>query len=83
MLVSLVMSVIVTAAVFVLANVEVTASSRLYMRVICWVLSGASAGAFAYVALSLVIVANLLWDAFKREEQDIAEDNSPQYPSRE
>lgn len=82
-LAALVMSVIVTTAVFVLANLEVTSSSPLYWRVIVWVLSGAGAGAFAYVSLSLVIVANLLWDAFKREEQDITEGNSPQFPSHE
>ncbi|MHA7190520.1 hypothetical protein ACX80N_09555 [Arthrobacter sp. MDT2-16] len=78
-LVSLVMSVVVTAAVFVLANLNLTCVS-LYVHLIAWILSATSAACFAYVALSLIIVANLLWDAFEREEQDIAEQNSSQYP---
>lgn len=81
-LVSLIMSVIVTASVFVLANLTLRCA-ELYIHVIAWVLSALSAGSFAYISLSLVIVANLLWDAFKREEQDIADENLPQLPPRE
>ncbi|MBD8519116.1 hypothetical protein [Plantibacter sp. CFBP 8804] len=51
------------------------------MHIFAWVLSGVSAASFAYVALSLVIVANLLWDAFEREEQDIIDENPPRFPS--
>lgn len=79
-LVSLVMSVVVTVAVFVLANLTLDCVP-LYVHVIAWILSGISAASFAYVALSLVIVANLLWDAFEREEQDIIDENPPQFPS--
>ena len=79
-LVSLVMSVVLTVSVFVLANL-VLDCAPLYVHVIAWILSGISAGSFAYVALSLVIVANLLWDAFEREEQDIIDENPPQFPS--
>lgn len=81
-LVSLVMSVVVTVAVFVLANLTLTCVP-LFVHVIAWVLSGISAASFAYVALSLIIVANLLWDAFEREEQDIAEQNAPRYPTHD
>lgn len=79
-LVSLVMSVLVTVAVFVLANLTLSCAP-LYLHIIAWILSGISAASFAYVALSLVIVANLLWDAFEREEQDIIDENPPQFPS--
>lgn len=79
-LVSLVMSVVVTVAVFVLANLALDCAP-LYLHIIAWILSGISAASFAYVALSLVIVANLLWDAFEREEQDIIDENPPQFPS--
>ncbi len=78
-LVSLVMSVVVTVAVFVLANLTLDCAP-LYVHIIAWALSGISAASFAYVALSLVIVANLLWDAFEREEQDIIDENPPQFP---
>lgn len=81
-LVSLVMSVVVTVAVFVLANLVLTCAP-LYLHITAWVLSALSAASFAYVALSLIIVANLLWDAFKREEQDIAEQNPPRYPTND
>lgn len=78
-LVSLIMSVVVTVCVFILANLSLHCV-ELYVHVFAWVLSALSAGSFAYIALSLVIVANLLWDAFEREEQDIADENLPQFP---
>lgn len=78
-LVSLIVSVVVIGSVFVLANLDLN-SVELYVHLVAWILSAVSAGAFAYIALSLVIVANLLWDAFKREEQDIADQHLPQYP---
>lgn len=81
-LVSLIMSVAVTVSVFVLANLNVYCV-EFYVHIIAWILSAISAGSFTYIALSLVIVANLLWDAFKREEQDVAEQNLPQYPPHE
>lgn len=81
-LVSLVMSVLVTVAVFVLANLNAY-GAPLYVHIIAWVLSGISAASFAYVALSLIIVANLLWDAFEREEQDIVGQNPQEYQTHD
>lgn len=76
-LVSLLMSVVLSVAVFVLANMELV-SVPMHVHIIAWVLSAVSASSFAYVSLSLVIVTNLLWDAFQREEQDLAGQNPPQ-----
>lgn len=81
-LVSLVTSVGLIITVFVLANLNLQ-SSELYVHIIGWILSGLSASFLTYIALSLVIVTNLLWDAFKREEQDIADANLPHYPHHE
>lgn len=81
-LVSLLMSVVVTASIFVLANMDLK-DAEIYVHLIAWILSAISAAIFTYIALSLLIVTNLLWDAFKREEQDITDQNLPQYPPHE
>lgn len=81
-LVSLVMSVIVTVGVFVLANLDMHCAP-LAVHIVAWALSAISAASFTFVALSLIVVANLLWDAFQREETDIGEQNLPQHPRSE
>jgi len=62
-------SVLASAAVFGVALVELEkAPNWLYWVAVC--LSSIGPAALAYVALSLVFVANLLWDGFTNEQSD-------------
>ncbi|WP_158603889.1 hypothetical protein [Cryobacterium tepidiphilum] len=56
---SLIVSVELTASVLILANLALDCSP-IYVHIIGWSLSGISAASYAYGALSLVTVANLL-----------------------
>lgn len=68
-LVSLLASVVAAMAVFVLANLDLQCPPLLVYIAAC-VLSALSAGALVYVAISLLIVVNLLWDAFQNEQRE-------------
>lgn len=68
-LMSIHVSVLASAAVFGVALVELEkAPNWLYWVAVC--LSSIGPAALAYVALSLVFVANLLWDGFTNEQSD-------------
>lgn len=68
-LVSLIASVIAAVAVFVLANLDLHCPP-LVVHVAACILSAVSAAALVYVAASLLIVVNLLWDAFLNEQRE-------------
>ncbi|MGY4859520.1 hypothetical protein [Cryobacterium sp. AP23] len=68
-LVSLLVSVLAAIAVFILANLNLqcpTVAVDLWARA----LSGLSATCLSYVAISLLIVVNLLWDALQNEQRE-------------
>lgn len=68
-LVSLIVSVIAAVAVFVLANLDLLCPP-LIVHIIACTLSGVSAAALSYVAVSLLFVVNLLWDALQIEQRE-------------
>lgn len=68
-LMSIHVSVLASAAVFAVALIRLDdAPDWLYWLAVC--LSSVGPAALTYVALSLVFVANLLWDGFTNEQTD-------------
>lgn len=63
-LVSIVVTIVGTAVLVVLANVPDIAYPQLWLTIAMKALSLLGGIAFTYVALSLLIVVNLLWDAY-------------------
>lgn len=72
---SLAVSVLAAVAVFVLANTDLQCPP-LVIHVMACVLSGLSAACLAYVAISLLMVVNLLWDALGVEEREAKREGS-------
>lgn len=68
-LVSLLVSVVAAITVFALANLDLTCPP-LGVHVWSCVLSGLSAASLTYVAISLIMVVNLLWDALQNEQRE-------------
>ncbi len=68
-LVSLLVSVVATIAVFILANLDLRCPS-LATHVVSCALSAVGAAALTYIAISLLIVVNLLWDALVNEQRE-------------
>lgn len=67
-LICLLVAVAASASVLILTNLDFKTSATLHVIAIC--LSAFAAGLFTYIAISMVIVTNLLWDAFMNEERD-------------
>ena len=68
-LVSFLASLAVTIFVVVLANIDLYCAP-VWVHVVDRVLSAAAAALFTYIIVSLVIVVNLLWDAFQNEQRE-------------
>lgn len=62
---SIVVSVCATLALVVVSNLDVIADSPSWLKVCARVLGAVGAAGFAYLALTMVLVANLLWDAYQ------------------
>jgi hypothetical protein len=77
-LVCLVVSLIATACVIVLANLDLT-DARLVVMGIEVGFSALAVASFSYIFIALVIVVNLLWDAFREEESDASAQHLPQF----
>lgn len=77
-LMSIHVSVFAAVAVFFLALMD-TKNITPPQSWVAVVLGAAGPSALAYVAMSLVFVANLLWDGFVNEEADSARDNIPDF----
>lgn len=75
---SLMISVLTVASTFALANIELGDEPSAWLY---WSAIGASAvsgATFLYIGLSIIIVANLLWDAYQHEEDEAVRDNIPE-----
>lgn len=71
-------SVLASVAVFVVSMIgKPSEDSLAWWPVI--VLGSVGPAALAYIALSLVFVANLLWDAFVNDEEDVEQENLPEF----
>lgn len=68
-LVSLLVSVAAAVSVFALANLDLNCPP-LGVHIWSCILSGLSAASLTYVAISLVMVVNLLWDALQNEQRE-------------
>lgn len=79
-LMSIHVSVLASAAVFGVALIELPTDSR-WLQWLAIVLSSIGPAALTYVALSLVFVANLLWDGFNNEQTDIERDQLKDFNS--
>lgn len=64
-LMSVVMAVVATAALGALANVPVAADAGAVRLWLCAGLGGLGVGALVYIGLSVLIVVNLMWDAYE------------------
>lgn len=73
-------SVIASVAVFIVTLVG-TPEPGTVARWCVIVLGSVGPAALAYVALSLVFVANLLWDAFVNDQEDVEQENLPEFDS--
>ncbi len=73
-LVSILVSVAGSVAVFIAANIELHCAP-LPVHVAARVLSAVIVACFTYIGLSLIIVTNLLWDALTAEEDDARRDS--------
>lgn len=62
---AVVVSVGATVDLVILANLDVTNESPLWLAIAGRVLGAVGAAVFAYLALTLVLVTNLLWDAYQ------------------
>jgi hypothetical protein len=79
-LMSIHVSVLASVAVFVVAMVELEHAEE-WIRCVTVVLSSVGPAALAYVALSLVFVANLLWDGFVNDQSDVERDGLADFDS--
>jgi hypothetical protein len=77
-LVCLLMSLVATSCVIVLANLDLT-DARAGVIVVEVGFSAVAIAAFTYIFISLIIVVNLLWDAFREEEIDAGKQGLPQF----
>jgi len=77
-LVCLLVSLVATGCVIVLANLDLTDARAVVIGVEVG-FSALAVAAFAYIFIALVIVVNLLWDAFREEERDMTTQELPQY----
>ncbi|MGH3651675.1 hypothetical protein [Glutamicibacter sp.] len=68
-------SVLASITVFCVALLEKEESPSEWIHWLVVVLSSIGPAALAYVALSLVVVANLLWDGFTNEQADMQRRN--------
>lgn len=73
-------SVLAAVAVFVVTLLDASAFEGLWKYALA-ALSSIGPASLAYVALSLVFVANLLWDAFLNEEKDTVDDRLEEFDS--
>lgn len=64
-LMSVIMAVVATAALGTLANVPVGGDAGAFRLWLCASLGGVGVGALVYIGLSVVIVVNLMWDAYE------------------
>lgn len=69
-LVSLMVSTGTVVATFVLANLKLDEDSSDTLRNVAVGASAVSGATFLYIGLSIIIVANLLWDAYNNEERN-------------
>lgn len=81
-LISLLVSTVGSIAMFVLSNLDLKSSSTV-VHGFAQAASALSASAFTYVALSLFIVTNLLWDAYMNEEREIRREGKAEPHSEE
>ncbi len=79
---SLLISVLITVLVVALAVLPTLGISSLLLAVRA-VFGAVAVGALAYVGLTLVIVANLLWDAFQLEKKDAVLDELEDLPDED
>jgi hypothetical protein len=77
-LLSIVVSLFAMAVVIVLANLDPYAAWTPWTS---RVLSGLGVAALTYLGLVMIIVVNLLWDAYGQEPADAAEDHLPDFES--
>lgn len=64
---SVVVSVAATADLVALANLDVGAKTAPWLVLVARTLGAIGAAAFTYLALTMVLVVNLLWDAYQEE----------------
>lgn len=79
-LLSIHVSVLASAAVFGVALITLPSESG-WLTWLAVVLSSIGPAALTYVALSLVFVANLLWDGFSNEQTDFERDQLQEFNS--
>lgn len=75
-------SVLAAVAVFIVTLVGTPAVEN-PARWLVIIVGSIGPAALTYVALSLVFVANLLWDAFTNEEEDVQQESLPRFESGE
>jgi hypothetical protein len=80
-LMSIHVSVFASVAVFTVAIIDVDQATPEWLRWVAIVMSSLGPAALTYVALSLVFVANLLWDGFVNDESDSRRDQLPDFES--
>ncbi|MDZ5145107.1 hypothetical protein [Microbacterium testaceum] len=80
-LMSIHVSVLAAVAVFAVAIIDVKDESPEWLRWVVIVLCSVGPAALTYVALSLVFVANLLWDGFVNDEADSQRENLAEFDS--
>lgn len=79
-LMSIHVTVLASIAVFIVSLVEVKHLDA-WVRWVTIVLSSVGPAALTYVALSLVFVANLLWDGFTNDQSDSEREGLPDFDS--
>ena len=77
-LVGLVISLVASLCVMLLSNLS-THSGPIWVHGLAVGLSAAAAACISYIAISLVIVVNLLWDAYKEDQDEVRHDALPEY----
>ncbi|QIK64163.1 hypothetical protein G7068_13855 [Leucobacter viscericola] len=74
----LMVSVVTVTATFILANIELGDHPPVWLTCVAVGASAISAATFLYIGLSIVIVANLLWDAYQHEEDEAEREKLPE-----
>lgn len=75
---SLMISVLTVASTFALANIELGDEPPAWLTWTAVSASAVSGATFLYIGLSIIIVANLLWDAYQHEEDEAERENIPE-----
>lgn len=63
-------SVLAKAVLVVVANLGISTETRCAVVYAARVLGALASAAFAYLALTMILVVNLLWDAYQEDDTD-------------